>query len=107
MIRRRKPICGIYIITNKITGQIYIGQSVDCFRRFNEHCSRKRSAIDKAISKYGVENFNFSIIKRCKPSNLSYWENYYIFKFDSYHRGYNQKIDKKYYNRFVEKFSDR
>lgn len=102
---KRKSICGIYLITNKITGRIYVGQSIDCFRRFNEHCSRKRLVIDKDIYKYGVENFNFTIIKRCKVSTLSYWENYYIYKFNSFHNGYNQKVDRKLYNHFIKNFS--
>jgi hypothetical protein len=30
------PICGIYKIDNPI-GQIYIGQSIDCFKRKNQY----------------------------------------------------------------------
>ncbi len=29
----KKPICGIYQITNQINGKIYIGQSIDIERR--------------------------------------------------------------------------
>lgn len=56
----------IYKITNKINNKIYIGQSVRPFERFSQHCHNKRtniSLINKAIQKYGKENFNFEIIE--------------------------------------------
>ena len=46
----------IYKIENKINHKIYIGQSNNPQRRFNEHCVRKtahRSLIHEAILKYG------------------------------------------------------
>ena len=53
---------GIYSITNKINGKMYIGKSVRIETRFLEH---KRATTDMAISKaireYGVDNFEFKI----------------------------------------------
>lgn len=55
--------CGIYLITNKITGQMYAGQSKHIEQRFKEHINQEALWIDKAISKYGSENFTFEILE--------------------------------------------
>jgi group I intron endonuclease len=51
---------GIYKITNKINGKIYVGQSNNIKRRFWEHQNRgtaSRIPVDAAIEKHGSENF--------------------------------------------------
>ena len=63
-------IIGIYKYQNKLNGNIYIGQSVDINRRYSQHLqdansNRAITAIDLAISKYGIDNFDFSIIEEC------------------------------------------
>ena len=79
-------ICGIYKITNKITGKVYIGQSIDCRRRWWEHKSR---AFDEnnncyhkplycSIRKYGLENFIFEIVEECDTETLNEKEAFYI-----------------------------
>lgn len=58
-------ICGIYLITNKNTGQMYVGQSINIQKRFREHRRAQdfgHSRIDNAINKYGAENFSFEIV---------------------------------------------
>ena len=55
-----KEVCGIYLIENKINGKKYIGQSINIYKRFREHCflsNKNHSYIDNAIHKYGKENF--------------------------------------------------
>ena len=61
----KNDVCGIYLITNKMTGQMYVGQSIRIYRRFDEHRRAQgfgHSRIDNAINKYGAENFSFEII---------------------------------------------
>lgn len=78
--------CGIYSITNKKTGQKYIGQSKDITRRFWQHKNQGQSAsrIDRAINKYGADKFNFEILEECKPSELNELETKYIKKYNTY-----------------------
>ena len=56
----------IYKITNKINGKAYIGQTIqDVEKRWRRHCSNceNKSAISKAIKKYGKDNFTFEVIE--------------------------------------------
>lgn len=54
---------GIYSFLNKVNGKQYIGSAKDLYLRLNEHLSNKKSnrALQTAISKYGLDNFNFCI----------------------------------------------
>lgn len=75
----------IYKATNKINGMSYIGQSNRPLKiRINEHMrdvKKKRyiSFFHRALTKYGLENFDWSVIKKCKSKNeLDEHEKYYI-----------------------------
>lgn len=78
--------CGIYQIKNKVTGKIYIGQSVNILRRWQEHRCRPfkegtnctNIPLYQSIRKHGIENFEFSILEECKPEDLNEREAYYI-----------------------------
>lgn len=80
--------CGIYCITNLINGKKYVGQSIDITRRWSEEKARskdvelqKRSPIYAALNKYGISNFDFTILEECDEEQLDerewYWVNYY------------------------------
>lgn len=74
-------ISGIYKITNKINGKIYIGQSKNIYARWKEHISDAKECkypIQKALYKYGKDNFNFEIICICSIDELNEKEMYYI-----------------------------
>lgn len=78
----------IYIIKNKINGKVYIGQSVKATSRWSAHRSEARlnkpndtSILHKAMRKYGVENFSYSIIERTVDYNIR--EQYYIDYYNS------------------------
>lgn len=82
---------GIYKITNKLNGKSYIGQSIHCGRRLDEHCTGNQF-IDQTIQVEGIQNFNFEILKEVKKEELSYWEDYYIIKYNTmFPDGYNKK----------------
>lgn len=82
---------GIYKITNKITNQSYIGQSVHIERRWTEHCNSKcNSYIGQAIKQYGKNNFTFEIIEECSIKELNNKEEYWINFFNTLKpNGYN------------------
>ena len=75
---------GVYMIRNKKTGQLYIGQSNNIERRWKEHCSLQD--IDKAIYDNGVDNFSIEVLEEIPVlSDVSILERekYWIEKFDT------------------------
>lgn len=87
-------ISGIYMITNKNTGQKYIGQSKNIYRRWKNHCyGHDESRIDRAINKYGEDNFTLQVIEELSNDSdcLKERERYWIKK-------YNTFEDKNHYN---------
>lgn len=90
-------ICGIYIIKNKINDLVYIGQSVDCQRRWFSHkysaqtidAQDHKTKIHLAMYKLGIENFYYEILEECDYNILNERETYWISFYDSYHNGYN------------------
>ena len=92
----KKP--GIYKISNILNGKSYIGQSINLYRRLNEHLkSKSKSKIDTSIQKYGIDKFIFEviyIIDNNIPTNeiektLNEKEYYYVVMYDTYRNGYN------------------
>lgn len=66
---------GIYKITNKLNGKVYIGQSRDIDARWRQHINAKDNfAIHNAIKKYGEENFCFEVLLECPVDMLDVWE---------------------------------
>lgn len=85
-----KKVRGIYKVTNKINGKVYIGQSVDIGRRWRQHMTAEDDIyFHKAIQKYGVENFEWEVIEKCKKKDLDERESYWIEYYDSFNKGYN------------------
>lgn len=90
----------IYLITNKLNGKMYVGQTLmTVHERWLRHCSVARNninatGIDGAIRKYGKENFSVETIKECPVTELDKWEIYYIKYYNTYqgnndNNGYN------------------
>lgn len=99
----RETICGIYKITNLVNGKVYIGQSLDIYKRWEEHKYNinysKYSGIllYKAFNKYGLNNFKFEIVEVCEEYELDNKEKFYIDYFNSYigfdnSNGYNMTL---------------
>jgi len=86
----------IYLITNKINGNQYVGQTTQpLHKRISQHKSgvRNKSAINNALRKYGVENFTFSVIgKYYTIEDLDNAEEYFIQYYNCMSpNGYNLK----------------
>lgn len=73
----------IYKITNLINNKIYIGQSVNAKHRWEQHVSASkhnpRTIVDRAIKKYGEENFGVEVIEKTEQydERERYWITYY------------------------------
>lgn len=86
----------IYVITNKINGNQYVGKTVESLNeRWENHVyekdkrrAEKRPLYD-AFNKYGVENFKIEQLEECSIDILSDRERYWIKKLDTYNNGYN------------------
>lgn len=86
---------GIYLIKNKLNGKCYVGQSIDIEARWKQHIidskNKCNQAIHKAISKYGKENFEFSVLEECSADELDEREIHWIKELDTFNSnsGYN------------------
>lgn len=77
---------GIYQFKNLINGKRYIGQSVKIRKRLRDHIIEATTDKNKgynlplarAIRKYGLENFEISVIEYCNIEQLNQKEIYYI-----------------------------
>lgn len=92
-------IIGVYCILNSINGKRYIGKSIDIKRRWRQHKLTFRNPEDKcencylhrAVSKYGLENFEFYIVYEIEAptvdehidEELSFAEELYIRLYNS------------------------
>ena len=77
----------IYLRTNKINGKKYVGQTTDLKARQknwnNLNQSYAGNAINNARKKYGIDAFDFEILKECEDEELNKWEMYYINKLNT------------------------
>lgn len=90
----------IYKITNNINGKSYIGRTNrdDPIKRWREHISEAKNfrdqscnrSIYKAMRKYGIDNFKFSIIEEYNDVDGYEREKYYIDLYQTCIGGYNQ-----------------
>ena len=77
-------ICGIYKITNTVTGDFYIGSSKDVKKRWIEHkcqskwneCPNNPMYID--MQKYGVDKFVFEVLEVVEEGKLKEAEQQFI-----------------------------
>jgi len=92
ILKENKDKSGIYMLTNKLTNDIYIGQSSDISKRFKNYFnfsyikSKDNLIINKALIKYGYSKFSLTILEYCDKSNLLLREQYY---FDKLNPQYN------------------
>lgn len=83
---------GIYQIKNKINNKIYIGSSCDIRKRWSTHNYLLKlnksncKILQKAINKYGLENFSFEIVAYCPKEYLFKLEQWFV---DNLNPNYN------------------
>ena len=99
IILKDKTKMGIYKITNTETNECYIGQAVDIYKRWNEHCKAglgidtpPGNKLYKAIQEYGLQNFTFEILLECNRDELNEKEKYFISLYQADTYGYNGNI---------------
>lgn len=75
---------GIYKITSP-SGRVYIGQSININKRFNQYKTwniSKQKKLHNSFKKHGVENHVFEIVEECAIDLLNererYWQEYYL-----------------------------
>lgn len=91
-------MCGIYLIKCIVNEKCYIGASTDIYKRWCSH----RNSYNKSkcynyplyvdIRRFGIDNFEFSVIEECEKECLEDKERFYIKKYNSYYNGYNQNM---------------
>ena len=84
--KNKKSISAVYMIKNVITNEIYIGSSSNIQNRWHVHRNSinylryPNSLLYKNIHKYGIKNFEFSILEECSVNKLLEREQFYIDK---------------------------
>ena len=77
-------ICGIYKITNTITGDFYIGSSKDVKKRWANHKCKSfwnkcpNNPLYQDFQKYGVDKFVFEILEEVEIDKLKETEQQFI-----------------------------
>ena len=85
----------IYKITNSINSKVYIGQTNNFNKRWKSHQSRAknkpRQAIETAMKKYGIDNFQCVLIDTCETQEeVNSLEKEYVAEYNSIApNGYN------------------
>jgi group I intron endonuclease len=84
IIKSNKNKAGIYLWTNLITGESYVGRSIDLGRRFRYYFNINiltdagNSRICRALLKYGFENFKLEIIEYTTEEEIVDREQFWI-----------------------------
>jgi group I intron endonuclease len=93
-------ISGIYIITCNVNNKHYIGKSVHCQHRINQHKRALKEDkhhsyhLQRAYNKYGMDKFIYNILEEYPDEFLFSMEKYWIYLLNSTDRkfGYNIAI---------------
>jgi group I intron endonuclease len=92
-------ITGIYKILNKENNKVYIGSATDIKKRWRDHKwylnhnLHHNSHLQSAWNKYGINNFEFSIIVECNIDELLIKENEFIKRYDSLNNSYGYNVN--------------
>ena len=79
-----------------LTNACYIGQSIDVYKRWNDHCkcglgidTPPGNKLYKAIQEDGLENFTFELLEECSREELDAKERYFIQLYQAKEFGFN------------------
>lgn len=84
IIDENKNKSGIYLFTNLLNKDKYVGQSGDLAKRFTKYFTlsylnnKNTLVISRALIKYGYANFSISILEYCDKDILNEREQYYM-----------------------------
>ena len=90
-------ICGIYRITNTITGDFYIGSSKNVKKRWTEHKCKSmwkqnpNKQLYQDMQKYGVDKFVFEVLAEVEADKLKETEQQFIEKLQPTYNSCNAK----------------
>lgn len=79
-----KDKSGIYKITNLVTNDFYIGSAVKLSRRIYRHRSELKNnthsnlILQRAVNKYGMDNFIVECLEFCQKESLIVREQYFV-----------------------------
>ena len=99
----------IYVITNKINGKKYVGQTIrDLDSRLKRHINDAKKGDDlyfhRAILKYGEENFIIEEVDTAiTKEELNKKEIYWIGRLNTYENGYNSTLGGDGGNTYIKK----
>ena len=92
----KKTICGIYKITNLLTEQCYIGQSVNISDRWKQHCkcglgieASATNVLYNSMQRDKIWNFSFELLEKCPRELLNQKEAFWIDTYSSNIYGLN------------------
>lgn len=84
----------IYKTTNLINGKIYVGQHST--NNLDDGYLGSGTMINRAISKYGKENFKREVLEYCESSNINEKEIFWIKELNAVIEGYNILFENKF-----------
>jgi len=101
-----KPFGRIYVITNLITHQQYVGQTTRTLAaRWDDHLHnaadpKEHRRLCVAIRRYGPSSFIIKELRVCySRAELDRWEKIYITRLNTFITGYNMTPDGQYHHR--------
>lgn len=98
----KRKLPGIYLITNWVTGQSYVGSSTAVQDRLANHKALLRAGqghhnkhLQASFTKYGEDHFSFELLELCPERLLEEREKHWIQSYDAVNSGFNTSLDVK------------
>jgi group I intron endonuclease len=89
-----EKVKGVYKITNLINNKVYIGESKDIIKRWDNYRKiqcKGQTKLYHSLKYYGVKNHKFDIILKCEEKDLLYFESCFQEIYVSVENGLNCK----------------